>query len=127
MWRLARGLQRENPFRTQIVCGFAEEFGKQDDSQKSELESSTAIVLLLEGAVDVEIQKRGEAPDLFGIGGAIPQEPAQHADGCEQRHGEKFVMKHGGNRDQNAGEESRDVAAENSGKQTAFEAQIDGE
>jgi len=68
---------------------------------------------LLECAVNIEIEKRRETPDLFGIGRASRRRPLARR-WLRARHGQEFVVKHGGTEIRMPESSPVTVAAENS-------------
>ena len=60
------------------------------------------------------------------FGSDVAEESTEHADAGEERHGHQFTANHGGDGDQDAGQESADVAPDHAGGEAAFEAEIDG-
>ena len=72
------------------------------------------------------IEQRGETPDLAGIGREIAQNSSEHSDTGKQRQGKIFVIYDGGReRNEDARDQTGDIAAENPGQQAPFESEID--
>jgi hypothetical protein len=84
------------------------------------------IAALFEETVDVQVEERGESPDLVGIRRQIAQQPAEHADRRQQRHGHLFAARRTAWRAARSARPSQagDVSAQDAGDQAAFQAQI---
>ena len=75
---------------------------------------------------EARVGVRRELPDDFLIRSEIAQQPAHHAGGGEQQHGQGLALKHGGDGNQHAGQQAGDVAAEHPHHQASFHSQVDG-
>ena len=104
----------------------AQQFHGDDGEEAAELEEDAELVLALAPAFGAEADEQRESPDVFFFGSNVAEESAEDADAGEERHGHQLTVEDGGDGDEDAGEQSADVAADHAGGETAFEAEING-